>query len=98
MNTQPDTESVQRAPSSAGSNLGILSCAMALLGIFFWGVVFAPLAILLLIPGFLLAIINASPSGLGYNFLALLLTIAAIVTSPVLLGLIGLSSLAGTFW
>ncbi|WP_315980813.1 hypothetical protein [Aliamphritea spongicola] len=47
-----------------------------------------------MLPGFLLAIINGSRAGLGYNFLALLLTIAAIVTSPVLLGVIGLSSLA----
>ncbi len=80
--------------SSAGTGAGICSCAMALAGIFFWGIIFVPLALLFMLPGFLLAIINGSQAGLGYNFLALLLTIAAIITSPVLLGLIGLSSLA----
>lgn len=80
--------------SSAGSGAGICSCALAIAGIFFWGIVFVPLAIIFMIPGFLLAICNGNGAGVGYNFLAFVLTIIAIITSPVLLGLIGLGSLA----
>ncbi len=80
--------------SSAGTGAGICSCAMAIAGIFFWGIIFVPLALLFMLTGFLLAIFKGSRAGFGYNFLALLLTIMAIFTSPVLLGLIGLSSLA----
>lgn len=81
-------------PNKAGVVPGLIACVLAVAGIFSIGIVFVPLALLFLCFGLLFAILGGSGSGLGYNFLGLILIIVATLASPVLLGIIGLSGIA----
>jgi len=81
-------------PNKAGVIPGLITCALAVAGIFSIGIVFVPLALLFLCFGLLFSILGGSGSGLGYNILGLILIIIATLASPVLLGIIGLSGLA----
>lgn len=70
--------------------LGWLAVGCGLMGIFFSGIVFVPLA-------FLISII-ALVAGQGvWAFSGLVLAVAGFFTSPVLLGLVGLGALAAFF-
>lgn len=67
--------------------MGWIACAFGVLGIVSWGVVFVPLA-------FVCSIIALFMGQGGWAFLGLLLAVIGLVTSPVLLGLIGLGAFA----
>ncbi|PML14728.1 hypothetical protein BCT84_10125 [Vibrio breoganii] len=71
----------------------IVGCIMAVLGILTLGVVFCPIALVCAIIGLINATSAEESNSLGINMLAWILTIIGFVTSPVLLGIIGLSAL-----
>ena len=76
----------------AGKTAGIIACVSAVLGILFLGFIFVPLAAVIAIFGTIKAIKNSNGAGIGINILAWVLIIIGLVTSPVLLGMIGLAS------
>lgn len=79
-----------------GATAGIIASVMAILGFFTFAIIFVPLALIFMLFGFLFAIIGRSGAGFGWNVLALVLTLMATLTSPLLLAYIGLQSLALT--
>lgn len=70
--------------------LGILSIVFAILGIFFLGIVFVPLAFLCAITATYQAV--KKQASLVIAILAWILTIVGLMTSPVLLATIGISA------
>ena len=70
--------------------LGILSIVFAILGIFFLGIVFVPLAFLCAITATYQAV--KKQASLVIAILAWILTIVGLITSPVLLATIGISA------
>jgi len=70
---------------------GVIACVLAVLGILFLGTIFVPLAAIVALTGTIIAIKNKNIAGIGVNVLAWILTILGLITSPVLLGIIGLS-------
>ena len=76
----------------AGKTAGIIACVSAVLGILFLGFIFVPLAVIIAIFGTVTAVKNNNGAGIGINVLAWVLIIVGFVTSPVLLGMIGLAS------
>ena len=70
---------------------GIIACILAVLGILFLGTIFVPIAAIVALIGSIIAIKNKNLAGIGINILAWVLTIIGLFTSPVLLGIIGLS-------
>ena len=70
---------------------GIIACILAVLGILFLGTIFVPIAAIVALIGSIIAIKNKNLAGIGVNILAWVLTIIGLFTSPVLLGIIGLS-------
>nr|WP_314120266.1 hypothetical protein [uncultured Campylobacter sp.] len=70
--------------------LGILSIVFAILGIFFLGIVFVPLAFLCAIAATYQAV--KKQASLIIAILAWILTIVGLITSPVLLATIGISA------
>ncbi|GGK54193.1 hypothetical protein [Amphritea balenae] len=82
------------APVKHGATAGIIASVLAILGIFSYGLVFVPPALIFMLFGFLLAIVGRSGTGIGYNLLAVILTLIAILVSPSLLTIIGLQGLA----
>ena len=74
--------------TKAGMTAGIIACVLAVLGILFIGTIYVPIAFVVLIIGFAIAIKNKSIGGIGVNILALILTVIGLFTSPVLLALI----------
>lgn len=71
----------------AGLLAGLLSCILAILGIFTLAFVFIPLAVLCAIVGLLRGISAFNASGIGISLLAGCLCVFGFLTSPVLLGL-----------
>ena len=71
---------------------GIIACVLAIFGIFTLGTVFVPLAALVALFGTIIAIKNLNIAGIGVNVLAWVLTVVGLITSPVLLGIIGAAS------
>ena len=80
---------VQQRP---GNVAGIIACVLAVLGILFFGTIFVPIAIIVALFGSTIAIKNKNSTGIGINALAWVLIIAGVVTSPMLLGIIGIAS------
>jgi hypothetical protein len=78
---------------NSGITPGVIACVLAILGIFTVGVLFIPLAIVVASIGTFVAVINRNIGGIGVAALAWILTIAGFFLSPVLLGIVGLSSL-----
>ena len=76
----------------AGMVTGISACILALLGIFTLGIIFVPMAVIVALLGTIIAIKNKNVAGIGVFVLAWGLIIVGLFTSPVLLGLIGLSA------
>ena len=70
---------------------GIIACILAVLGILFLGTIFVPIAAIVALIGSIIAIKNKNLAGIGVNLLAWVLTIIGLFTSPILLGIIGLS-------
>ena len=70
---------------------GCISCVLAVLGILTIGFVFVPLAAIVAIFGSLKALGNLNLGGIGVNILAWVLTIVGLISSPVLLSIIGVS-------
>ncbi|WP_456432229.1 hypothetical protein [Nitratifractor sp.] len=85
---------VQVAKKGTGLIAGIIASVLAVLGILFLGVVFIPIAVIVAVIGTIIAVKNRNMAGIGVNILAWILIIVGFVTSPVLLGLLGLSSAA----
>ncbi len=86
-------EEVKINNKNAGMTAGLISCFLAILGILFLGTIFVPIAAIVTIFGSVIAIRSKSATGIGVNALAWVLTFVGLITSPVLLGLIGLASL-----
>lgn len=70
---------------------GIIACLLAVVGILFLGTIFVPIATMVAIIGTIIAIKHKNSAGIGINVLAWVLIIVGLFTSPVLLGIIGLS-------
>lgn len=77
-----------------GMVAGIIACVLAVLGILFIGTIFVPLSAIIAIFGTIIAFKNMNGAGIGVNVLAWVLTIVGLFTSPVLLGIIGLSAVS----
>ncbi len=87
-----ETQQVVITKKGNGMVAGIIACVLAVLGIFFLGVVFVPLAAVVALIGTIIAIKNKNIAGIGVNALAWVLTIVGLFTSPLLLGIIGVSA------
>ena len=74
-----------------GMVAGIIASVLAVLGILFLGTVFVPLAAITAIIGTIIAVKNKNGGGIGVNILAWVLIIIGLVTSPMLLAIIGIS-------
>ena len=79
------------AKQGTGMVAGIIACVLAVLGILTLGTVFVPLAAIVAIFGTVIAIKNKNGAGIGVNVLAWVLTFFGLITSPFLLGYIGLA-------
>ena len=82
---------MSEAQQGTGMTAGIIACILAVLGILFLGTIFVPIAAIVALIGSIIAIKNKNWAGIGVNILAWVLTIIGLFTSPVLLGIIGLS-------
>ncbi|OBW99956.1 hypothetical protein QV05_08675 [Gallibacterium genomosp. 1] len=68
----------------------IIACIFAVLGILFLGMVFVPLAAIIAIIGTIFAIKSRNTKGICLNILVWVLVFIGLITSPMLLALIGL--------
>lgn len=87
-----EAQEVTIAKQGTGIVAGIIACALAVIGILFLGTIFVPIAAIVALVGTITAINNKNGAGLGVNVLAWVLTIVGLLTSPMLLGIIGLSA------
>lgn len=85
---------VQKNPN-AGVMAGIIACVLAILGILFLGTIFVPLAFIAAVIGTIIAVKNKNIKGIGVNVLAWVLTFIGLITSPVLLAVLGFGAAAG---
>ena len=87
----------QTISSTKGTGIiaGIISCILATLGILFFGTFFILIAVIIAFIGTIKAIKNMNIAGIGVNILAWLLIIFGLVTSPMLLTIVGLSMISG---
>ena len=90
MNNTPQEKNTKQG---TGMVAGIIACVLAVLGILFIGTIFVPIATIVALIGTIIAIKNKNGAGIGVNILAWILTIVGLFTSPVLLGIIGLSTM-----
>lgn len=84
------------APRANGLIAGLIACVCAVIGILFIGFIFVPIALLLALPGSYLAIRSRHIVSICVNALAWLLIAVGFVTSPMLLGMIGLAGVIGS--
>lgn len=82
--------------SNAGVMAGIIACVLAVLGILFLGTIFVPLAFITAVIGTIIAVKNKNIKGIGVNVLAWVLTLIGLITSPILLAILGFGAAAGT--
>lgn len=87
-----EAQQVVLEKKGTGMVAGIIACVLAVLGILFIGTIFVPIAVIVALIGTIIAIKNKNGAGIGVNVLAWVLTIVGLLTSPVLLGIIGLSA------
>lgn len=78
---------------SPGLLAGIFGCVLGILGIFSWGLIFVPLALLCSIVGFIRGVSGPSASGIGTSALAAALSGIGFMVSPSLWALLGIGSL-----
>lgn len=79
---------------STGILSGLLACVFAVLGIFTFGVIFVPIAALFSIVGLIAGLTGGSMMGFLISGIGAVLTVVGIVTSPSLLLLLGLGTIA----
>ena len=79
-----------------GMMAGIIACVLAVLGILFLGLVFVPLAAIVALIGTISAVKHKNAKSIGVNVLAWVLVLIGLVTSPVLLGLLGFAGAVAT--
>jgi hypothetical protein len=84
-----EEKTVVVAKQGTGMVAGIIASVLAVLGIFFLGIVFVPLAIITAIVGTIIAVKNKNAGGIGVNILAWVLIAVGFATSPMLLAIIG---------
>lgn len=70
---------------------GLIAIFLATVGIISFGFIFIPLAAFVTLIGLFISFGNLSLSGIATNILALILTAIGLLTSPVLIGIIGAS-------
>jgi len=87
-----ETQQVIVVKQGSGILAGIIASALAVLGILFLGIIFVPIAAIVALIGTIIAIKNKNWAGIGVNVLAWVLTIVGLFTSPLLLGVIGIST------
>jgi hypothetical protein len=87
-----EAQQVVVAKQGTGMVAGIIACVLAVLGILFLGTIFVPIAATVAIFGTIIAVKNKNGAGIGINVLAWVLTIIGLITSPLLLTIIGVSS------
>lgn len=85
---------VQKNPN-AGVMAGIIACVLAILGILFLGTIFVPLAFITAVIGTIIAVKNKNIKGIGVNVLVWVLTFIGLITSPVLLAVLGFGAATG---
>ena len=78
--------------SKGGTVAGIIACVLAALGILFLGILFVPLAAIVALIGTISAVKSRNMGGIGINVLAWMLTLVGLMTSPVLLMVIGIGA------
>ncbi len=79
-----------------GMTAGLIACGLAVLGIITIGIVFVPLAFIVFIVGLLKAFGGGNISAIGVNILAFILIVVGLLTSPLLIGAIGLGTAVTT--
>lgn len=84
-------------PMSAGLIVGLVGCGFGVLGIFAYGLIFAPLGIICAISGFALSLFGRSAWGVVVSLLAGMLNVAAALKTPLLLILLGAGLIASLF-
>jgi uncharacterized membrane protein YccC len=87
-----EAQQVVVVKQGTGTVAGIIASVLAVLGILFLGFIFVPIAAIVALIGTIIAIKNKNWAGIGVNVLAWVLTIVGLITSPVLLGIIGISA------
>ncbi|OZB35493.1 MAG: hypothetical protein B7X44_09725 [Halothiobacillus sp. 15-55-196] len=87
-----EAQQVVVVKQGTGTVAGIIASVLAVLGILFLGFIFVPIAAIVALIGTIIAIKNKNWAGIGVNVLAWVLTIVGLITSPVLLGIIGFSA------
>jgi uncharacterized membrane protein YccC len=87
-----EAQQVVLVKQGTGTVAGIIASVLAVLGILFLGFIFVPIAAIVALIGTIIAIKNKNWAGIGVNVLAWVLTIVGLITSPVLLGIIGISA------
>jgi hypothetical protein len=85
---------IVRHTGNQGVMAGLLGCVLGILGIFFWGIIFVPLAAICSLVGVIRGIIGPSISGIGCSLLGGVLTVWGFVVSPSLWILLCASVLA----
>lgn len=73
-----------------GTTAGMISSVLAVLGIFFLGIVFVPIALIVGLVGMFRSISTKNISGIIINALALILVLVGFFTSPMLIAIIGI--------
>ncbi len=94
MNQKTEAQAIADAitKKGAGKTAGIIACILAICGILFLGIVFVPLAAIVALVGTIVAIKNTNLSGIAICVLAWILVLIGLVTSPLLLGVLGIIS------
>ncbi len=92
MEKMSEVQQVVVEKQGTGMVAGIIACVLAVLGILFLGTIFVPIAAIVALIGTIIAVMNGNMAGIGVNVLAWILTVVGLITSPMLLGIIGLSS------
>ena len=89
-----DAQEIQVVESKHGPGMvaGVIACVLAVLGILFLGTVFVPIAAVVATFGTIISVKNKNGAGIGVNVLAWVLTVVGFYTSPVLWGLVHLST------
>ena len=82
---------MSESQQKTGIVAGIIACVLAVIGVFSFGMIFVPIATIVALIGTIIAIKNKNGAGIGVSILAWVLVIVGLFTSPVLLGIIGLS-------
>ena len=81
------------AQQKTGMVAGVIACVLAVIGTLSLGTIFVPIAAIVALVGTIIAVKNKNGAGIGVSILAWVLVIVGLFTSPVLLVIIGLSTI-----